>query len=159
MNIEEVYDAHFKDVYHFMLSLCKNHIIAEEITQETFVKALEEFDSFKGNSKINTWLCQIAKNLYFNALDKDKRLDYNRDIEGIMSDDFVHRLLDNEDALKIHRLLHTLPEPYKEIFTLRVFAELPFLQIASLFDKQESWARVVYYRAKQKIMSGLEGSQ
>ena len=115
MNFEDIYDAHFKDVYHFMLSLCKNHGIAEEITQETFVKALENFDTFKGNSKVNTWLCQIAKNLYFNALNKDKRLDYNHDTEGIVADDFVHRLIDNEDSLKIHKLVHTLPEPYKEI--------------------------------------------
>lgn len=157
MDFEEIYDAHFKDVYHFMLSLSKNHVIAEEITQETFVKALENFDTFKGSSKVNTWLCQIAKNLYFNALDKDKRLDYNHESEGLTSDDFVNRLIDNRDSLKIHKLLHTLPEPYKEIFTLRVFAELPFAQIANLFDKQESWARVVYYRAKQKIISQLEG--
>ena len=157
MNFEEIYNAHFKDVYHFMLSLCKNHMIAEEITQETLVKALENFDSFKGNSKVNTWLCQIAKNLYFNALDKDKRLDYYHHTEGIKSDDIVSRLIDNEDSLKIHKLLHTLPEPYKEIFTLRVFAELPFAQIASLFSKQEGWARVIYYRAKQKIISRLEG--
>ncbi len=156
MDFKKIYDNHFKDVYHFMLSMCKDQPLAEEITQETFVKALENFDSFKGNSKVNTWLCQIAKNLYFDRLDKNKRLDYSHGIEGEMTEDFVYKLIDYEDSIKIHELLHSLPEPYKEVFTLRVFAELSFGEIANLFDKYDNWVRVVFYRAKQKIISGLE---
>lgn len=156
MDFKKVYDEHFKDIYHFMLSMCKDQSLAEEITQETFVKALETFDSFKGNSKVNTWLCQIAKNLYFDVIEKDKRFDYSYDVEGEMSEDFIHKLIDNEDSLKIHELLHSLPEPYKEVFTLRVFAELSFGEIANLFGKYDSWARVVFYRAKEKIIGGLE---
>lgn len=159
MDFKKIYDEHFKVVYHFMLSMCKDQVLAEEITQEAFVKALENFDSFKGNSKVNTWLCQIAKNLYFDELDKDNRLDYSHDVEREMTEDFVHKLIDNEDSLKIHELLHSLPEPYKEVFTLRVFAELSFSEIANLFGKYDSWARVVFYRAKQKIISRLEESK
>ena len=156
MDFKKIYYEHFKDVYHFMLSMCKDQILAEEITQETFVKALENFDSFKGKSKVNTWLCQIAKNLYFDRLDKDKRLNCFHDIEGEITEDFVYRLIDYEDSVKIHELLHSLSEPYKEVFTLRVFAELSFKEIANLFDKYDNWARVVFYRAKQKINNGLE---
>lgn len=159
MDFKKIYDEHFKDVYHFMLTMCKDQTLAEEITQETFVKALEHFDSFKGNSKVNTWLCQIAKNLYFDRLDKDKRFDYSHDVEGEITEDFVHKLIDNEYSLKIHKLLHLLPEPYKEVFALRIFAELPFKEIANLFGKYDSWARVVFYRAKQKIINGLEESK
>ncbi len=156
MNFAEIYDLHFKDVYRFMLALCKDQTLAEEITQETFVRALDHFGSFKGTCKVNTWLCQIAKNIYFNILDKNKKLDYNSDIEGMAYDDLAYRLADSVDSEKIHRMLHSLPEPYKEVFTLRVFAELPYAQIADLFGKHENWARVTYYRAKQKITGRLE---
>jgi RNA polymerase sigma-70 factor (ECF subfamily) len=154
---DEIYEKYFKEVYRFTLALCKNQTLAEEITQETLVKALDNFDSFKGTCKINTWLCQIAKNQYFNILNKDKKIDHDSEIEGSASDNFVNRLLDHEDSAEIHKLLHTLSEPYKEVFTLRVFAELSFAQVADLFGKHESWVRVTFYRAKQKIISRLEG--
>lgn len=156
MNFNEIYALHFRDVYRFMLALCKDQTLAEEITQETFVRAMDNFSSFKGNCKVNTWLCQIAKNLYFNILDKNKKIDYNSDTEGMVYDDLADRLADSVDSEKIHRMLHSLPEPYKEVFTLRVFAELPYAQIADLFGKHENWARVTYYRAKQKITGRLE---
>lgn len=158
MNFEEIYEKYLKDVYHFSLALCKNQLLAEEITQETFVKALENFDSFKGTCKVNTWLCQIAKNLYFNIHEKSKKMDYSFDISNFSSEDFTNQILLHEDSAKIHKLLHTLSEPYKEVFTLRVFAELSFAQIANLLGEHESWARVTFYRAKQKIISRLEES-
>lgn len=156
MYFEEIYERYFKDVYRFALTLCKNQKLAEEITQETFVKALDNFDSFKGTCKVNTWLCQIAKNHYFNILDKNKKIDYDSKIEESVTENFVNLLIDHEDSAKLHKLLHILSEPYKEVFTLRIFAELSFAQIADLFGKQENWARVTFYRAKQKIIRRLE---
>lgn len=153
---EEIYERYFKEVYRFSLKLCKNQALAEEITQETFVKALDSFDSFKGTCKVNTWLCQIAKNNYFNILNKNKKITYESKSDGVVTCDFLNTLIDNEDSAKLHKLLHTISEPYKEIFTLRIFAELSFAQIADLFSKQESWARVTFYRAKQKNIKGLE---
>ena len=156
MYFEEIYERYFKEVYRFSLKLCKNQVLAEEITQETFVKALDNFESFKGTCKVNTWLCQIAKNHYFNILNKNKKIDYENKSDEALTYDFLNILIDHEDSAKLHKLLHTLSEPYKEIFTLRIFAELSFSQIADLFGKQESWARVTFYRAKQKIIKRLE---
>ena len=131
--IEEIYEKYYKDVYRFVLALSKNPHIAEDITQETFVKAIKAVDRFKGDCDIKVWLCQIAKNTYFTYAGKQNR----------------------EQAIKIHRILHELPEPYKEVFTLRVFGELRFGQIADIFGKTESWARVTYHRARMMIMDKM----
>lgn len=153
-DFEAIYELYFKDVYRYALSLAKNEALAEEITQETFFKALKSIDRFDGRCRLYVWLCQIAKNTYLNLLKKEKKHrqfpETDESPENIELD-FVNR----ESALEIHRILHRLEEPYKEVFSLRTFGELSFLQIAALFDKTESWARVTYYRAKCKIKEEL----
>lgn len=153
---EEVYSKYFKDVYRYVLSLSKNESIAEEITQETFFKALRNIDSFKGNCKLSVWLCQIAKNSYFSYLKKEQ-YDLKRveDIVDVFDVDFEQILFDDESAFEIHKLLHNLEEPFKEVFTLRFFGDLSFLKIAELFGKTESWARVTYHRARIKLKEKL----
>lgn len=74
VGFEQIYHLYFRDVYAFMLSLSRDETIAEEITQETFFKALQSIEQYKGKCKMNVWLCQIAKNTYFTYLDKQKRL-------------------------------------------------------------------------------------
>lgn len=150
--LEQIYDVYFRDVYRFALSLSRNEQVAEEITQETFFKALQQLDRFQGTSKISVWLCQIAKNTYFTYLDKQRRLDPEGSLEhadGRIS--FEQRFVDKTEALHLHKLLHGLDEPYKEVFMLRVFGELSFDQIAQIFGRTESWARVTFHRAKYKI--------
>lgn len=153
-DFEAVYDLYFKDVYRYALSLAKNEALAEEITQETFFKALKSIDRFDGRCRLYVWLCQIAKNTYLNLLKKEKKHRHFSETDESPENielDFVNQ----ESALEIHRILHRLEEPYKEVFSLRTFGELSFLQIAALFDKTESWARVTYYRAKCKIKEEL----
>ncbi|MBF7149255.1 RNA polymerase sigma factor [Bacillus toyonensis] len=153
---ESIYRQHFRDVYSFVLSLSLNEKIAEEITQETFFKALNNIDTFNGTCKINVWLCQIAKNTYFTYLDKQKRYNNNYMTEKTSELNIEALLLDKEETFRIHKALHRLEEPYKEVFTLRVFGELSFKQISQLFKKTESWARVTFHRAKQKIQTTLK---
>jgi RNA polymerase sigma factor (sigma-70 family) len=148
---ESIYNQYFRDVYSFVLSLSRNEQIAEEITQETFFKALKNIDKFKGNCKINVWLCQIAKNTYFTYLDKQKRFGTD-DIPVEISENSIESMIMNkEETFRLHKALHRLKDPYKEVFTLRVFGELSFKQISQLFEKTESWARVTFHRAKGKI--------
>ena len=151
MDFEQIYRLYFRDVYAFMLSLSRNETIAEEITQETFYKALQNIEQYKGTCKMNVWLCQIAKNTYFTHMEKQKRL--QPELPEQQDDKFVEQqFLQKENAFYLHQLLHRLDEPYKEVFTLRIFGELPFAQISQLFGKTESWARVTFHRAKQKII-------
>lgn len=153
---EEIYSKYFKDVYRYTLGLSKNRSIAEEITQETFFKALKKIDAFKGDCKISVWLCQIAKNTYFSYLKKQPYL--IEDIDSavdVLDGDFEQKIISDGSAYEIHKLIHDLEQPYKEVFMLRFFGDLSFCKIAGLFGKTESWARVTYHRARAKLKEAL----
>lgn len=153
----EIYTEHFSDVYKYVLSLCRNEDIAEEITQETFFKAMKNIDQFNGNCKLYVWLCQIAKNTYFSFAQKQKRICPEIDADYLdTSLNLEKAYLDKEDAKRLHILLHRLDEPYKEIFTLRVFGDLPFSQIGELFGKTDSWARLIFYRGKKQLQEEMK---
>lgn len=155
-DFSEIYESHFKDVYKYALTLCRNETVAEEITQETFFKALRHIDDFKGDCKLYVWLCQIAKNTYFSHCKKEKKQSLTASLDDAdYIGDFEQSLLTKEAAFEVHRALHRLNEPYKEVFSLHLFGELPFARIAELFGKTESWARVTYHRAKLKIKEDL----
>ena len=154
-DFEAVYQAYFRDVYRYALALCRDAALAEEITQETFFKALEHMDQFDGKSKRSVWLCSIARNTYYSMLRKEKYIQKEPTAVLPGGVDPEQRLLNREQAATAHRLLHSLPEPYREVFSLRTFAQLSFKQIAQLFGKTESWARVTYHRARLKIKEEL----
>ena len=147
----------YDKVYRYALSLCKNEALAEDLAQETFLKALKKENQFTQASSLFTWLCAITKHLYLDELKRRKPVD--SPIETFeLADETVSielRLGNHEQALQVHRYLHTLAEPYKEVFSLRVFGELSFADIAHLFEKSEGWARVTFYRAKQKLIEEI----
>lgn len=151
MNFEEIYRKYFKDVYLYMLATAKDEGIAEEITQETFFKAMKDIKNFKGNCSVKSWLCQIAKNLYIDQTRKKKPFPIHEVKEAAANTDIEEAMIDKNQAISIYRILHFLEEPYKEVFTLRVLGELSFKEIADIFQKSESWARVTYHRARLKI--------
>ncbi len=150
--LEELYNNYFKDVYLFTYSLSKDKHIAEDLTSETFLKAIKSIDSFKGNCDIKVWLFQIAKNSYYSYIRKHKNLvDLDSVPERKDNLDIEKSIYSSEGSMKVHEILHNLPEPYKEIFSLRVFGELSFKQIGDLFGKTDNWACVTFHRAKNKI--------
>lgn len=149
---QKIYSLYFQDVYKYLLSLCRDPVLAEEITQETFFKALKSLDSFQGQCKLYVWLCQIAKNTYFSYIKKHRETELEESTDDFLEEAFFEK----ETAFEIHRILHTMSEPYKEVFSLRVFGELSFQQIGALFGKTENWARVTYHRARLKIKEELE---
>lgn len=153
---EDVYIKYFDDVYKYVYGLCQNSSLAEEITQETFFKAMKHIDSYKGQCKIRVWLCQIAKNTYFTFSRKEKRLVPFDPVKHNQANDFESDLLTSEASLEVHKSVHRLKEPYKEVFSLRIFGELSFLKIGEIFGKTEGWARVTYHRAKIKIKGDLQ---
>ena len=116
--IEELYNTYFHDVYLYMMSLSKSEEISEEITQETFYKALEKLGGFDGKCKVSVWLCQIAKNTYISMCRKDKRLDSETDTTLLPGDGNIEEsLCDQETAFAIHKVLHALEEPYSNLFS------------------------------------------
>ena len=151
---EAVLCAEYEAVYHYVLSLCRDETEAQDITQETFLKAVKAADHFEGNSSLYTWLCAIAKNLWLNHCRKQKReiLPDNLEVaQGSEKAAVEQQVMEKEMAMRVHEVLHNLQEPYKEVFSLRVFGQLSFADIAKLFSKTESWARVTFHRAKNMI--------
>ena len=155
-DLKRIYDQYFQEIYYFVLSLSRNKQIAEEITQETFLKALKNINQFRGECNINVWLCQIAKNNYFTYLDKHKRLQTEEVCVKANEIDIEKKLIDKAESLRIHKLLHNLDDPYKEVFMLRVFGELSFNHISQIFGKTESWARVTFHRARNRLQDLLK---
>ena len=157
MDYEKLYNSYYMQVYSYAVTLTKNPEHAEEITQHTFVKALSSKAGYKGKSSELTWLCSIAKNLYHDELRRNQKLTGVEDVSSTPSGDDMEKAVSDADAaFRIHLVLHNLEEPYKEVFQLRVFGELSFAQIASVFRKTESWARVTYHRARLKIKERME---
>lgn len=155
-DFEQIYSSYYDTVYHYLLSLCHDAEWAQEITQEAFFKALQHIDSFRGDCKLDVWLCQIVKNAFYTAAKRRQNRDFLSAAPSPPDKTVEEGLLDQETAFAIHKLLHALDEPYKEVFWMRTFGELSFKKIGALFGKTESWARVTYYRAKIKIKEGLQ---
>ena len=147
MDIEKLYQEYFSVVYKYILSLSRDPLTAEEITQETFFKAMKKIGSFRGDCSIRVWLCQIAKNLYYDQLKKQSRFEELPEEYGESTASPENDMIRATDRKVINKILHSLKEPYKEVFTLRTYGELSFSEIAELFQKTTSWARVTYHRA------------
>ena len=151
-SFETIYRRYFDAVYRYALSLTQDAHRAEEICQETFFKALGSLDRFRGDSSIRTWLFSIVRNVFLSEQRKRPSLPLEEILEqpddGAGPEELALR---QDQARRLHQRLHQLPEPYKEVFSLRVFAQLSFRQIGELFGKTENWACVVYHRARAKL--------
>ena len=158
---EKIYRTYFNDVFLYIRRLSNNEHIAEEVTSETFYKAMRSIDSFRGDCDIRVWLCQIAKNSYYTYLKKAGQVDSIEDIEfqniSAQDETVEERLSRQDEAMQIQKILHDVPDPYKEVFMWRVFAELSYKQIGQLFGKSENWDCVTYHRARNMIRERLEG--
>lgn len=157
-DFEAIYAKFYDGVYKYVFSLCGNESTAEEITQEAFYRAMEQMDRFDGRCKLYVWLCQIAKNTFYSYAKKQKRTvsEDSADFAERPEQGFEDEVFDRDAAWALHKRLHRLREPYKEVFSLRVFGELSFSQIGDLFGKTDSWARLIFYRAKNEIRRRLD---
>ena len=156
-DFDEIYRLYVSDVYGFLYKLSRNADIAEELTSETFYRAVKNIDSYKGNCKMSVWLISISKNLYYDYIKKKENNNISiGDTDYSDNSDIAGNLEDKEMKRKIHKILHTLDEPFKEVFSLRVFSELSFKDIGELFEKSDGWARIVFFRAKEKIENKLK---
>lgn len=156
-SFDQIYQAYFDPVYRYALSLTGNPHAAEEITQETFFKAMRNLNRFRGESSLKSWLCAIAKNLWIS--EQRKKKPQPMESASAVADPAAtpeESILQQDESLRIHRLLHTLEEPYREIFTLRTLGQLRFRDIGELFGKSENWACVIYHRARAKLKEKME---
>lgn len=161
MDFENIYNRYFNEVFLYIKSISSNESLAEEVTQETFFKAIKSIDSFDGSKDIRAWLFTIAKNIYFSYYKKNKRQIGTDSLEDICDTGVTisEKLMNEEDAFIIHKFLHSMTEPYKEVFSLRVFGELPFDKIGRIFGKSSGWARVTYHRARKEVIEYMEAME
>ena len=157
-SFDRIYQDYFESVYRYVLSLSGNPTIAEEISQETFFRAMRTLDQFQGKSSLKSWLCAIAKNQWLS--EQRKKKDQPIDDALPLQDSSIgpeEAIVRQDESMRIHRLLHHLDEPYREVFTLRTLGQLSFRDIGDLFGKTENWACVTFHRARAKIREKMEG--
>ena len=148
--MEEIYRQHAVTVYRYLLSMTHDESLAEELTQETFYQAVRTLDRYDGSCAVSTWLCAVAKNVYRRHCRKHPETVEIQawDLPGPGSDETV---LASEERVDVLRRLHLLPEPGREIMYLRIYGTLSFREIGEIFGKSENWARVTYYRARERL--------
>lgn len=158
MDFNEIYKEHAEMIYRFLLRMCNDEHLAEDLMQDTFLKAIEKIYTFDGRCKLTTWLCQIAKNTYLDYLRKKKNQNEEELCEETIQDVEMspeERLMSAEMAGEIHRMIHQLDETYKEVFLLRFYANLSYKEIGNVFGKTEVWGRVTYLRGKEMLLCML----
>ena len=160
--LETMYMEYANTVKHFLISLCGNFDLAEDLTQKTFYQAYKSAHRYNGNYKISVWLCQIAKHLYFDYLKKEKHkttvgIEHLESFEAINNQrNLEDTYLIKEETKKLLSALRQVKLPYGQVFWLRAYEEMSFKEIGEIFDKSENWARVNYFRAKTKIRKVIE---
>ncbi len=156
LDFEMVFRENNQFIFRFLMKLCGDVSLAEELSQETFFRAYMNLPALRNEDKVAAWLCKIAKNTYFAWFNEQKRKQpISQLISADSTPDIAELFEEKELAGRAFSVLHALEEPYKEVFMLSVFGGLSLKDISAMFGKSESWARVTYYRAKQKIMEGL----
>ena len=157
-DMEQIYEQYFETVYKYLFCLTRNSDISEELTQETFYRAVKKIHTFKGECKISVWLCQIAKNLWYDECRK-----YRKTIK-VSEENFLEiqapndvteeKIVQNEEKMALYKKLQTLDEKTREVIYLRITGELSFKEIGTILNQTENWARVTFYRGKQKLKEG-----
>ena len=158
-DMEEIYKQYSQTVYKYIFCLTDNEEISKEITQETFAIAVERINKFRGECKISVWLCQIAKYIWYKELKKNKKIEFEK-IENIEDTRTVEDIIiQKEEKLQIFKEIRKLDNNTKEVMYLRLIGNLSFLEIAEVMGKTPNWARVTYYRGKQKIKEEKENGE
>lgn len=153
-SIEEIYKDNFDIVFKYLFCLIHDVNTSEELTQETFYRALKNINKFKGESKLSTWLCKIAKNLWYDELKKRKIKEVSFEenlVEIVASDNPEEETISKDNKIKLYEKVQKLDAQTREVIYLRITGELSFKEIGEVLNKTENWARVTYYRGKQKL--------
>ncbi|MBP3413294.1 MAG: RNA polymerase sigma factor [Oscillospiraceae bacterium] len=151
---QNIYEDYARPVYRFLLQLTANEDKAEELLQETFYRALKNIDRFEGRCSLYTWLCQIGKNAWYKECRRSKRFEQLplEELSVSAEEDPEAMLLKKEQQMLIREAILKLEEPYQDVFIMHVLGEIKLAEIATLYGKSESWARVTFFRGKQKIL-------
>ena len=157
-NIEEMYNKYSGIVYKYVFCLTGNEDTAEEIVQETFLVAVRDINKFMGECKISTWLCQISKYIWYKRLKKEKKetpLNILQD-SILIEDSIEENFYDKESKIQLFKKLQELDEDTRNVMYLRIFGNFEYSEIAEIMNKTSNWARVVFFRGKQKLKEEIK---
>ena len=158
MDLEQFYMENYRIVFGYLLSLCGEPAWAEDLTSETFLKAISRIDSYDGGMKASTWLCTIGKNLYLDQRKRHKRLVPLDSVALQEECNMEEKLIDSQQAKQIAQLARELGEPKQTVFLMRVNGS-SFREIGDALGRTENWARVTFFRVRNEILDRLEGEQ
>ena len=152
-NMEQIYEEYFETVNKYLFCLTHNSDISEELTQETFYRAVKKIDTYKGECKISVWLCQIAKNLWFDQCRKNKKnINFEEELLNQTNIDTTEEIvISNDEKLYLYKKMQRLDEKTREVMYLRITGELSFKEIGTVLNRTENWARVTFYRGKNQL--------
>ena len=155
-DMKKIYEEYCEVVNKYLFCLTKNYDIAEELTQETFYRAVKKISTYKGECKISVWLCQIAKNLWYDQCRKNKKIiNINYDLINVEDGNRVEeQVISSDEKITLYKKMQTLDEKTREVIYLRITGELSFKEIGDILNKSENWARVTFYRGKSKLKDG-----
>ena len=153
-NMEQIYEEHFETVNKYLFCLTHNKDISEELTQETFYRAIKKIDKYKGECQISVWLCQIAKNLWYDQCRKDKKVIYeeNELFNEQTLNELEEKVISDDERIELYKRMQKLDEKTREVLYLRLTGELSFKEIGIILNRTENWASVTFYRGKNKLM-------
>lgn len=155
-DIEAAYIEHAQDVYRYLFSLSHNEDIAEDLTQETFFRAMRTIHTYDGSCKLSVWLCQIARHIWYQWLEKNAKRKSASLTDEIPDDASPEKqVLLRMEKTALYKAIHRLPEPMREVIHMRLTGEFSFAEIGEILGKSENWARVTFYRAKQKLFEEM----
>ena len=152
-DMEQIYEQYFETVNKYLFCLTHNNDISEELTQETFYKAVKKIDTYKGECKISVWLCQIAKNIWYDYCKKNKKvIQVGEELLKTMEDNTTEeKVISNDEKMLLYKKMQILDEKTREVIYLRITGELSFKEIGIILNKTENWARVTFYRGKNQL--------
>jgi len=156
-DIEKIYEEYFESIYKYLICLTHNKDIAEDLTQETFYRAVKNIDTYKENNKMSAWLCRIAKNIWYDQCRKNKKLTNieEQELINIPDKNLVENIvITNDKKIYLYKKMQNLDEKSREVMYLRITGELTFKEIGDILGKSENWARIIFYRAKKNIKEG-----
>ena len=161
-SMDEIYQAHAKTVYKYLLTHTQSHDLAEELTQETFYQAVKSIGRFDGSCQISTWLCAIAKHQWLAYQRKHPHTEQWEDTADelkLAKASAEHEVMEEQSRVELMKKLHGCPEPFREVLYLRIFGNLSFREIGEIMEKTENWARVTFYRGKERLRKEIGSNE
>ena len=153
-DIEQIYKEYFETVNKYLFCLTQNNDISEELTQETFYRAVKKINTYRGECKISVWLCQIAKNLWYDYCRKNKNIGITNEDDLLKNQPIStleEKVISDDERISIYKKMQKLDDKTREVMYLRITGELSFKEIGAILNKTENWARVTFYRGKNKL--------